>query len=54
MGEVIVAIGYSDTEILMERDGIFDFIAECKLEMMKKNIEDQMIKNIEARNYVLI
>ena len=27
MGEVFVAIGYSDTEILMERDGIFDFIA---------------------------
>ena len=37
MGEVIVAIGYSDTEILMEQDGIFDAIEENKLEEQRKN-----------------
>ena len=44
MGEVIVSIGYSDTEILMEQDGIFDFIEENKREFQAKQLEKQMKK----------
>ena len=46
MGEVIVAIAYSDTEILMEQDGIFDFIEEEKCILFDKQIKkfDKQIK----------
>ena len=46
MGEVIVAIGYSDIEILMEQDGIFDFIEEEKCILFDKQIKkfDKQIK----------